>query len=733
MQIPIKLLRANEANYALTPDQIKSRQSDIDTQDAFQLDGMNQVLRRRKTLEKVAPENLDIAFERYVGNNDLLPINYLEIGYQKSKSVGRIRYFDKTIGKNALATGFLISPDLVITNHHVFQSSDSFENPFIEFDYAYGEDGKEEQKIVFALDPKKFFFSYEQLDFTIIGVNTSDESSSHKIAERGYLVLDPDIGKAGVGDFATIIQYPDGDYQQIALRENKVLDISNPNALIYSTDTSNGSSGSAVFNDQWQVIALHSAGVANKDANGNYIDAQGNIIPVVNGTIDSAQIDWVSNTGMRISAIVKYLSSVGFLASNPLIRFLFNSGYSDAKALADSASTPLKPVNHNGTMSTIVDHEALNLQTSTTKTQENMLPVINININIGGQPVDLSTNGVAKLKTEMPASKQTERKNGNGIKVEDTETKADDELNMDYSQCNGFDEYFMGFKTPLPSISDRQLQRQVATFTDNPNEFVLKYYHYSTIQHSIRKVPIVSAINVDGSPDERLDTTARVDKWLRDNRIDFNAQLTDAWYSGSHFDKGHMSRREDAKWGDNAKDAEEAAQLTCMYTNACPQVPDINRAVYGYHGLWGELEQIVLEQGVEKEDGQTTKICVYNGPIFVNTDPTRQGVQTALRFFKIVTWLNDAGERKATGFVLSQEDLVGGIQFEELQFDKEFKEHQCSIAFIESLTGLKFDGIRDYDTAQNPGDPHEVKVVNRQDVENLIQHHSGKKYAEPVA
>lgn len=178
-----------------------------------------------------------------------------------------------------------------------------------------------------------------------------------------------------------------------------------------------------------------------------------------------------------------------------------------------------------------------------------------------------------------------------------------------------------------------------------------------------------------------------------------------------------MSRREDADYGSNAGDALKAANLTCMYTNACPQVPKLNRAP----GLWGDLEKIVLEQGAKKETGVESKICVYNGPIFVETDPVYDGIQVPMRFFKIVVWINGKNQKKTTAFILSQEDLVGGIQFEELDYNKEFVEHQCSVAYIEGLTGLSFTKIRQWDTyVKSPGKQN-VKTVSRQDVESLIR------------
>jgi DNA/RNA endonuclease G (NUC1)/V8-like Glu-specific endopeptidase len=298
------------------------------------------------------------------------------------------------------------------------------------------------------------------------------------------------------------------------------------------------------------------------------------------------------------------------------------------------------------------------------------------------------------------------------------ETKADDELEMDYSDCMGFSSKFMKVETPLP-VPNTQLKRKLARLTDDPDEYVLRYHHYSTMHHSIRRVPVVSAINIDGNPSKRRDTSERKDKWLRDNRIDFAVQLTDAYYRNSKFDKGHMARREDANWGRTPEQAKRNADLTCMYTNACQQARGLNRAVFGYEGLWGELEQLLLEQGVAQEEGRSARICVYNGPVFVDTDPVFKGVQTALRFFKVVVWLDAAGEPRTTAFILSQEDLVNDIQFEELQLDKIFIDHQCSIEYLEQLTGLYFTGIRDWDTFVPEASGKQVKRLSAGDIESL--------------
>src|SRR3954453_20277050 len=151
MYIPVDLLRKNEANNLLSPKQIAAKKVEIHAKLATQLDTPQAVNRRRAMLSSAAAESLDVAFEGYIGDNDLLPINYLQIGAAKSRAVGRLRYFDLRVNQNAMASGFLISPDLLLTNHHVFSAPDSFKDGLIDFDYAYGMDGRELEKVTFQL------------------------------------------------------------------------------------------------------------------------------------------------------------------------------------------------------------------------------------------------------------------------------------------------------------------------------------------------------------------------------------------------------------------------------------------------------------------------------------------------------------------------------------------------------------------------------------------------------
>jgi endonuclease G, mitochondrial len=700
MRLPVELLAIAEQEYPQGATEITAiRSRNKDTQ-AITLDGRAHFELRRSMIVNSARENVDIAFERYIGTHDLLPINYLLMGYLQSKSVGRIRYFDKNLQKTAYATGFMISPELMMTNHHVFPVTNLsefaalIEGAQIEFGYEYDLLGKLGDTVVHALDPETFFHTNKALDFALVAVRSFDATSRRQLSNQGYLILNGKLGKAGTSDYATIIQHPDGKEKQIALRNNEIINNSFAETLIYKSDTAPGSSGAPVFNNEWQLIALHSAGVAKKDSNGNYLDKDDQIIEIEKNQIEESRVVWISNRGIRISAIVNYLfSSSSAVALHPLIQILNIPTYSDRR--------PFTTAN----LSSIFDQEAgRKAALPLVSTQPAVaIPVsivpIEIRISIGdGKPI------IETLLSEVPKSSV--------LSTLDAEKKIEDE--QDFSTCMGYVDDFMEIHIPMPRPSP-ELRKKLSFLKNSPNSYTLKYQNYSTFQHAVRRVPILSAINVHGKYRyEALGKDTRKDNWLRDNRIDYEAQLDDGWYLKSGFDKGHLSRREDAEWGSTMSKAKISADMTCVYTNAVPQVPAFNRAIMGHHGQWGILEQKLLEQGIKGEVGKSAKICVFSGPLFLDDDPVYASVQVALSCFKVVIWFDKTGKLRATGFRLSQEEQVGGIDFEALNFDKLLKLQQKSLAWIEDATGLMFaDILKSVDTFDGQTESMNVAALER--------------------
>lgn len=698
MKLPVELLAQAEAAYPIGADDVTALRQRNAAASARELDGAVHFERRRAMLSATARESADLAFERYIGTNDLLPSNYLLSGYLHARSVGRVRYLDKTTRRAAYATGFMVTRELMLTNHHVFPVATAAEfaafadDAAIEFGYEYDVLGRRQEPVAHALDPETFLHTYAALDLALVAVKPRDVSGQRRLSDQGYLVLDGTLGKAGAGDYATIVQHPDGREKQVALRNNEIVDNSLPDALIYQSDTAPGSSGAAVFNNEWQVIALHSAGVAKKDAAGNYLDRDGQPVPVENGRVDESRVVWISNRGFRVSAIVGYLlSPASGVDRHPLIQTLRSPAYTNARPFT-AVSLPVLAAQELGLAPLAVSAP---VSAPTPAAAPNPAPVEIRIVVSAGQPVSVQT--LADPATALPQA---------------FETKREDE--QDYSACLGYDDQFMGLRLALPAPS-AALRKKLAMQGNAPNDYVLKYHHFSTIQHAVRRVPVLSALNVNGKQRyAELDNSTRKDRWLRDNRIDYAAQLDDAWYAKSGFDRGHLSRREDAEWGPTMEAAKTAADMTCSYANAVPQVPAFNRAVMGYHGQWGRLEQLLLEQGVEGEAGKSARICVYSGPLFLSSDPVYSSVQVALSNFKVVAWFDAGGALRATGFRLSQEKLVDGIDFEVLHFDKLFKLQQKPISWIESATGLVFpQALREADTFDGASDGVDDAAIER--------------------
>src|SRR4051812_5193210 len=120
MFIPKQLLDQTDARINFNIDE---RINQVNTTNPLEAD-VEYAKKRTDMIAASALEPSEDALERYIGNNDLLPINYFSIGLKISKSVGRISYIDPVNACQVYATGFLISPDLIITNNHVFPSSD---------------------------------------------------------------------------------------------------------------------------------------------------------------------------------------------------------------------------------------------------------------------------------------------------------------------------------------------------------------------------------------------------------------------------------------------------------------------------------------------------------------------------------------------------------------------------------------------------------------------------------
>jgi len=252
------------------------------------------------------------SLERIMGKSDLMSIRYLELGLRIARTVGRVHVRGADGALLGYGTGFLVSPRLMLTNNHVLTDAAVAGASRVEFDFQEGIDGRLQTSTFVNFDPGAFFVTDKPLDFSLVAL----KGDVSKTASYGWNGLSAAEGKIIVGEYVTIIQHPSGERKQIALRENQVVDVLD-NYLHYRTDTSPGSSGSPVFNDQWEIVALHHSGVPKKDAQGRILARDGS---VYTSSMGENQIDWIANEGVRISQILRLLQGLSLSGGQATLR-----------------------------------------------------------------------------------------------------------------------------------------------------------------------------------------------------------------------------------------------------------------------------------------------------------------------------------------------------------------------------------------------------------------------------
>lgn len=240
---------------------------------------------RRANRRRMLPTEDGLALERILGRNNLFHVNYFALGVRAIRAVGRVHVINEQGIPIGFGTGALVGDGLLVTNNHVLEMANEARRSFVEFDFEYDALYRPKQTFHFGLDPDALFVTHRALDFTFVAVRALD-ANGHPLSKFGFIRMIEDTGKALIGEPVSIIQHPRGGLKQVALRDSRIIGLA-PNEqgafLHYTTDTEPGSSGSPVVNDQWQMVALHHAGVPGSDG------------------------DWVANEGTRVSQIFEHL------------------------------------------------------------------------------------------------------------------------------------------------------------------------------------------------------------------------------------------------------------------------------------------------------------------------------------------------------------------------------------------------------------------------------------------
>lgn len=244
---------------------------------------------------------------------------------------------------------------------------------------------------------------------------------------------------------------------------------------------------------------------------------------------------------------------------------------------------------------------------------------------------------------------------------------------------NGYETDFLeGWDIPLPlAVGDRAPDMNPLKRGGSGVE--LKYRNFSVIMSASRRLPLLTAANINGEEARRV---PRIQTWSFDGRLDKEDQWGDEIYDNNALDRGHMVRREDPIWG-SLEIATEANEDTFHFTNSCPQMAGVNQRT------WLGLEDYILSNA--RADGM--RVSVFTGPFLRDADLEYKGALVPAAFWKVVAIVTEDGRPSATAYKVDQ-----AKELEELEFVfAGYKTFQISISQVIEDTGIDFGGLVEYD------------------------------------
>ncbi len=630
---------------------------------------------------------------------DFVNVSFLAQGARAARSVGRVAYKDG----RPQGSGFLIGNGLFLTNHHVVEDEFDANQFVLEFDYELDLVGSPRPVSRFRMDATVFLTDpIEGLDFTLVAVGPQIDGPE-PIETFGQSGLSDAGDKHMLGEVANIVQHPQGRFKEVVLRENRLVSRFE-DALHYVADTEPGSSGSPVFNAQWQAIALHHWGgpwIQRRDDTGN-------------------ELSMDINEGIRISSIVKNVRSR--LVDLPL----------EARERVDGALEFSENVNQPVAPNAQPDHRTA--PRSRLESDGRVTWTLPLEVSVHLPALARRTPDKARpSRAEPPSPAEAERR----AQV------------SDYSDRGGFKPHFIvGHEVSLPKLS-RKLRAKAAVVEraeagDDPHE--LKYHHFSIAVNRERKLAFFTACNIDGKTAKSVDRKKKTVKplrpgsaglesfdategaegsetWYQDPRIDKEDYAGSEIYSGQKvpgfpnprsrgriarmFQRGHLVRRLDPAWG--KKDRALAAERdTFHWTNCSPQVGFFNQgtaddAIDGTGGgrLWRAVENYVLRNAVADDQ----RVNSFSGPIFDDKkDRSYRTIKIPGRFFKIVVW-SESGKLRSLAMIADQtqvysawpeaifdeaESLTEAEAFLDTDELEKVEDFLATIKEVEKLTALDF-------------------------------------------
>ena len=277
----------------------------------------------------IGKEAFTESMEAVWGQNNLISAHFLTEGAEVQKAIAMVTLKVAKSGLSSgsgWGSGFLISNSLFMTNNHVIQNKAFCDD--VNMQFMYQDNYNTEPAIsseFFETNENSFFHTNANLDYTIVrlkrkpykfrvattgtyrlGEDTGTPSypSKYEYADTqqieelrylnefitkkrpvsafdlghilpifgytpgskyGFISLRPTVSYP-IGLRLNVIQHPQGRKKEVVVQQNELTDV-HTNIIHYFSDTDYGSSGSPVFNNTWDLMALHHAREPSESAN----------------------------------------------------------------------------------------------------------------------------------------------------------------------------------------------------------------------------------------------------------------------------------------------------------------------------------------------------------------------------------------------------------------------------------------------------------------------------------
>ena len=558
-----------------------------------------------------------------------------------ARAVGRIEVEGHALAW--LGTGWLVSPELIITNRHVAAEFTAQDGSSFVFKQGLGggamtasidflEEIDRPQELTFQLDGVRYVEGPDGPDLAFIHVSPAGEQP---------LAAPIDLAADAVeDDLVAVIGYP--------ARDSRIPDLDLMDRI---------------FGNVYNKKRLAPGQLTGLDASSVRHDCS-----TLGGNSGSVVLSLVSGSAVGLHFAGRFLQA-NFAVPSAMIRDRLDK-------ILRGARQPRPAVG---------------------KVEDRPTVVPQVASRIGPAPAPAGNGGATKFSFVIPLQVTVEVGNAHPVTevgslgttssappsqlVDDKDAVFTEAVPADYLNRMGYAAEFLGNNAfaPMPTVVGRQ--DDVFNFqVDGREEHVLRYEHFSVVMSRSRRLCLFSAVNIDGLQSGSATRT----NWRTDPRIPPHAQIRDECYgSEPKFSRGHMTRREDPVWGDEPAAARGNSD-SMHVTNAVPQMQPFNA------GIWLGLENYALKHARDDD----MKISVFTGPILENDDPIKFGVQIPVEFWKVIVFVHDTtGNLCATGYTMSQEAFLSENEF----VFGEHKTAQCSITLIERRTGLTFGALTDVD------------------------------------